>query len=136
MVLASSFRATDIVMRMGGDEFIVYAPGLTNYFFIDGKLQQLNEKMRNITCQNGRDNISVSIGAVINDGSYPNYEELFNEADSILYEVKSTGKNSFRLQDRPYSVVHEKNEFKEQAAKARAEREAASEAEEAKYRRE
>lgn len=135
MALSSSFRSSDIIMRMGGDEFIVYAPGLVNYFFIDGKLQQLNEKMRSITCQQGRDNITVSIGAVINDGSYPDYESLFNEADSLLYEMKNSGKNGFRLQDRPYSEIASKNQKNQEAAAARAERDAASAAEEAKYKK-
>ena len=134
MALAASFRSTDIVMRMGGDEFIVYAPGLLNYFFIDGKLQQLNARMREITCQQGRDNITVSIGAVINDGSYPNYEAIFNEADALLYEMKSSGKNGFRLQDRPYEEIASRNQISE-AARIRAMREKASEEEEKKYKK-
>ena len=133
MTLASSFRSSDVVMRMGGDEFVVYAPGLVNYFFIDGKLQQINEKMREITCAAGKDNITVSMGAVINDGNYPDYDSLFNEADSLLYEVKNSGKNGFRLQDRPYSEVKDKS-TSENVAKIRAERDAANDAEEAKYK--
>ena len=136
MTLSSSFRSSDVVMRMGGDEFVVYAPGLVNYFFIDGKLQQLNAKMREITCASGKDNITVSMGAVINDGSYPDYESLFNEADSLLYEMKKGGKNGFRLQDRPYSEIQSKANNKQKAvAKARAERDAASAEEEKKYKK-
>ncbi len=135
MTLSSSFRSSDVIMRIGGDEFVVYAPGLLNYFFIDGKLQQLNAKMREITCAAGKDNITVSMGAVINDGSYPDYESMFNEADALLYEMKRNGKNGFRLQDRSYAEIREKAQKRlEEAAKAREEREAASEAEEAKYK--
>lgn len=135
MTLSSSFRSSDVIMRIGGDEFVVYAPGLLNYFFIDGKLQQLNAKMREITCAAGKDNITVSMGAVINDGSYPDYESMFNEADALLYEMKRNGKNGFRLQDRTYAEIREKAQKRlEEAAKAREEREAASEAEEAKYK--
>jgi len=135
MTLSSSFRSSDIVMRMGGDEFIVYAPGLVNYFFIDGKLTQINARMREITCASGRDNITVSMGAVINDGTYPTYEALFNEADTLLYEMKQHGKNGFRLQDRTYEEVLKRGSNRETAARARAEREAASNAEEEKYRK-
>ncbi len=136
MTLSSSFRSSDVVMRIGGDEFVVYAPGLLNYFFIDGKLQQINAKMREITCSAGKDNITVSMGAVINDGSYPDYESMFNEADALLYEMKRNGKNGFRLQDRSYSEVQARaDKRKEEAAKARAEREAASDAEEAKFKK-
>ena len=135
MTLSSSFRSSDVIMRIGGDEFVVYAPGLLNYFFIDGKLQQLNAKMREITCSAGKDNITVSMGAVINDGSYPDYESMFNEADALLYEMKRNGKNGFRLQDRSYTEIQAKAQKRlDEAAKAREEREAASEAEEAKYK--
>ena len=136
ITLSSSFRSSDVIMRMGGDEFVVYAPGLVNYFFIDGKLQQINARMREITCASGKDNITVSMGAVINDGSYPDYESLFNEADSLLYEMKKGGKNGFRLQDRTYAEVKARADRKqEEVAKNRAEREAASAAEEQKYKR-
>ena len=119
---------------MGGDEFIVYAPGLVNYFFLDGKLQQIGARMREITCAAGKDNITVSMGAVINDGSYPDYDALFSEADRLLYETKMSGKNGFRMNERPYAGV------KDDAAAAdtvmiRAQREVASEAEEAKYKK-
>ncbi len=136
MTLSSSFRTSDVVMRMGGDEFIVYAPGLVNYFFIDGKLKQINAKMREITCYAGKDNITVSMGAVINDGSYPSYEAIFNEADSLLYETKSSGKNNFRLQDRPYDEIKSRSEStSSDASRIRAERDAASQAEEAKFKK-
>ena len=86
--------------------------------------------------KNIKDNITVSMGAVINDGSYPDYESLFNEADSLLYEMKKGGKNGFRLQDRPYAEVKARADRKqEEVAKNRAEREAASAAEEQKYKR-
>lgn len=134
MTLSSSFRSSDIVMRMGGDEFIVYAPGLVNYFFLDGKLQQIGARMREITCAAGKDNITVSMGAVINDGSYPDYEALFSEADRLLYETKMSGKNSFRMNERPYSKVKDAAAA-EDTMMIRAQREAASEAEEAKYKK-
>lgn len=133
VTLSNAFRSSDVVMRMGGDEFIVYAPGLVNYFFIDGKLQQINSRMREITCAQGKDNITVSMGAVINDGTYPDYESVFNEADALLYEVKSHGKNSFKLQARSYHELKNK-ETAERIAQYRADREAANEAEEAKYK--
>ncbi len=92
--------------------------------------------MREITCASGKDNITVSMGAVINDGSYPDYESIFNEADSLLYEMKKGGKNGFRLQDRPYSEIQSKAYNKQEAvAKARAERDAASAEEEKKYKK-
>ncbi|MBR4456389.1 MAG: GGDEF domain-containing protein [Solobacterium sp.] len=135
MTLASSFRSTDVVMRMGGDEFVVYAPGLVNYFFINSKLEQIVSRMREITCSQGRDNITVSIGSVINDGTYPTYEDLFNEGDRMLYEMKNNGKNGFRLQDRTFNEVKGKMGNAEDVAAVRAMREAASAEEEKKHKK-
>ena len=40
--------------------------------------------------------LSISLGAVYMTEKVP-YEKLFKEADSVLYEVKTRGKNSFEI---------------------------------------
>lgn len=40
--------------------------------------------------------LSISLGAVYMTEKVP-YEKLFKEADSVLYEVKIRGKNSFEI---------------------------------------
>lgn len=103
MTLAHAFRQNDVVMRMGGDEFIVYAPGLQDYNFIVTKLNTILREMNKISLDDaGTDLVSVSMGCVVNDGSYPDYEAVFEEADKLLYQVKENGKNDFRLQNIPY----------------------------------
>ena len=97
-VLTSVFRESDVVMRMGGDEYVVYAVGMADRIFAEKRLQQLNERMRTIhPAGEAGDHITVSIGAVVNDGSYPDYEILFGVADKQLYEVKAHGKDSYKL---------------------------------------
>lgn len=101
--LVQSFRQNDVVMRMGGDEFIVYAPGLQDYNFVETKLKAVLLAMNRIVLsEDGTDFITVSMGCVVNDGSYPDYESVFEEADKLLYQVKENGKNSFRLQNIPF----------------------------------
>lgn len=100
-VLSSSFRAMDVVMRMGGDEFIVYAPAMVDFNYVNVKMKSLLKEMREINRGNDkRPHITVSFGCVINDGSYTEYDALFNAADHLLYEVKRSGKNNYRLLNR------------------------------------
>ncbi len=106
IALSQSFRQNDIVMRMGGDEFIVYAPGMQDYNFVEHKLHTICGDVNRIALdQESKDLLSVSIGCVINDGSFPDYSSVFEEADKLLYQVKQTGKNSFRLQNISYDPV-------------------------------
>ena len=97
-ILKSSFKSSDIVMRMGGDEFIVYAIGMVDRHVVTYRLEKLVATVNEVPAgQDSTEHISVSIGGVINDGSYPTYESLYRVADQYLYATKSKGKNGFEL---------------------------------------
>lgn len=97
-ILKHSFKSTDIVMRMGGDEFIVYAVGLADERVAGYRLEKLVEEAARVPAgRSGPEHISISIGGVVNDGTYPTYESLYRTADRHLYDTKSKGKNGFRL---------------------------------------
>jgi diguanylate cyclase (GGDEF)-like protein len=96
--LQSSFKKTDIVMRMGGDEFIIYAIGMVDYAVSCKRLEQLNERIRSIIISKADGSyVTVSIGGAINDGSYPTYEDLYKAADQYLYQTKAKGKDGYSL---------------------------------------
>lgn len=96
--LQSSFKKTDIVMRMGGDEFIIYAAGMVDYNVTCRRLEQLNETIRTIMISKKDGSyVTVSIGGAINDGSYPSYEALYKAADQYLYRTKAKGKDGYSL---------------------------------------
>lgn len=96
--LQTSFKKTDIVMRMGGDEFIIYATGMVDYAVTCRRLEQLNEAIRTIIIsKKDGNNVTVSIGGAINDGSYPDYETLYKAADQYLYQAKAKGKDGYAL---------------------------------------
>ena len=97
-ILMHSFKSTDIVMRMGGDEFIVYAVGLADERVVRYRLEKLVQEAAKVPAgKTGPERISISIGGAVNDGSYPTYESLYRTADRYLYDTKSKGKNGFRL---------------------------------------
>ncbi|MDI6851352.1 MAG: diguanylate cyclase [bacterium] len=85
----SSLRESDILIRYGGDEFIIYLP---NTGFEDAKY--VAEKILNsVNSQKiaGR-NISLSMGVAEYPRDGKTWQELFNKADIALYRAKRRGK--------------------------------------------
>ncbi len=97
-ILQSSFKQSDIVMRMGGDEFIVYASGMVDYKVSRKRLELLNHAIHSVMIdEKDGQYVTVSIGGAINDGSYPTYDSLYKVADHYLYQTKAKGKDGYSL---------------------------------------
>lgn len=84
-------RISDITVRWGGDELIIYAPRTTLK-----QATQLAEKVRhqiNAIHVAGVGNITISAGvAVLHSGD--NLSQLLQRADQALYQAKQAGRNS------------------------------------------
>ena len=94
-VLSNALRTTDTVGRIGGEEFMILAPGTGR----EGA-NNLAERVRNCVANayteydNQRIQITVSIGLAAVDRDTPvSYEELKNTAAAALGEAKSCGRN-------------------------------------------
>jgi len=88
-ILKRSFRTTDIVARIGGDEFAVLAVESEE----DNKATMLKRLRKNIEIRNAIKescfNISMSIGAVSwSESEFPKIDELMREADKEMYSEK------------------------------------------------
>ncbi|NMA04324.1 MAG: GGDEF domain-containing protein [Clostridiales bacterium] len=87
--LRLTFRQTDIVGRIGGDEFCVYMHDIPSVDFVYSKCRQL---VHNIQELNKEFQINVSIGiAILKKQS--TYENLFKQADDALYRAKTNGRS-------------------------------------------
>ena len=87
-ILAESFRNTDIVGRLSGDEFAILSIGLTQSTIstIRSRLDKLNEQYSK---EAGLPRIlSISIGYVPFSPENSNLDELLSRADEKLYEEK------------------------------------------------
>jgi len=87
-VLKESFRKSDIIGRLSGDEFAVIAPGLTLDIFkkCRQKVKDLNNKFSK---EAGLQfDLSISLGAVEFSSENSNLLELLQQADKKLYEEK------------------------------------------------
>lgn len=95
-ILRKTFRASDIVGRLGGDEFSIIANGLTEPVFQRIR-NTLNENCKKWNRENNEPfELSISLGAASFDAENHNLSEILHKADIILYEEKRGKKLSRR----------------------------------------
>jgi diguanylate cyclase (GGDEF)-like protein len=93
-VLQASKRTTDIVGRLGGEEFAMVLPEAT----VDSAVQAA-ERFRQlvgnriISAGEQRVPVTISLGVANADEQTSGIEELLKQADLALYEAKHTGRN-------------------------------------------
>lgn len=93
-LLQDSFRSTDVVCRMGGDEFMVFAVGVPQDDWAENKAKNLLMQLAAAPTPDGRDaSISISMGIVLSPRYGTTFEELYRKADHALYNAKRAGKN-------------------------------------------
>lgn len=93
--LKKIFRETDIVGRIGGDEFFVLMRNISDKTQVEGKAKDILSAIRKTSSKYARINLSGSVGISIYPDNGENLDELYQKADSALYDVKGNGKNSF-----------------------------------------
>ena len=94
--IRSTFRTNDIAMRLGGDEFGVYAVGIPNREMGTGMLHRLFDRVDRMDVPEMQgEKVHISVGAVlIGDGQESSFHELYAAADGALYESKKNPGNS------------------------------------------
>lgn len=97
--LRSHFRASDLVGRIGGDEFLVYLPSIAGKKEATQKLQNLLALLRTLRPTKDAPPISCSIGAAFFPQKDADYFTMYKCADRALYQVKAHGKNHFAFYD-------------------------------------
>jgi len=88
-MLRATYRESDTIARIGGDEFVVYPVGTTedNAGTISARLQN-NIEVHNSKRQH-KFKLSVSVGIVLYDPETSHsIDELLDQADKLMYEIK------------------------------------------------
>ncbi len=93
------FTEGEIIGRIGGDEFVVFAGNIKDIGEAEEKAALINNRLdiafvsdNNITVP-----ISASIGVVLYPEAGHHYEQLMDRADQALYRVKEHGKNNYYI---------------------------------------
>ena len=114
-ILRATMRSTDLIGRMGGDEFVAFCHGVTEESAIAGKTQFINEKITEAAKQLMGEDMNIPLGASIGCVLVPqagtDFAELYKKADKALYIVKQNGKHGYNIynedapEDRVETVV-------------------------------
>ena len=97
-LLRDNFRSTDLVCRMGGDEFLVFVVAVPEDNWIETKAANLLMRLADAPAPDGRDAvISISMGIVLSPRYGTEFDELYRKADHALYNAKRAGKNCYHL---------------------------------------
>ena len=123
-MIKSHFRKEDILIRAGGDEFIVFLKGAgQSAEVVEQVVADLIRELSEISIGEKKDRtIHCSIGCAVESAGKDTFETLFKRADRALYHVKRNGKNNFAFyvpemeredyEFRSRKLLFEKNERK------------------------
>ena len=93
-ILNETYRETDIITRIGGDEFAVFLMG-TSENDVDVIKSRLQKNIDSSNKRNNKHNLSLSIGIATSHPELINdIEHLLTQADKLMYEQKNSKKMS------------------------------------------
>lgn len=91
-LFTDSFRQSDVVGRVGGDEFVVLLVDVPTEESVRKKIAQLSGAIKRSVNYALPTRISLSIGFTMSNGKWTNYENMFRQADEALYQAKKLKK--------------------------------------------
>ncbi len=96
--LRDVMRESDVICRIGGDEFLLICEGLSRGTVLVQLTQRLLKQMQQPFYHGAEQiNLGVSIGVAISSGGETAAEALIDAADRAMYDAKAAGKNCVQL---------------------------------------
>lgn len=106
--ISAIFRASDIIGRVGGDEFMIFLKGVPNADIIRKEAKKVEDFFRSF--QVGEDvkySVHASIGVAIFPQEGADFETLYKAADQGLYKAKRRGKNQLAFFEDAWAQTEE-----------------------------
>lgn len=98
--LSQSVRATDIVSRQGGDEFLVMLTEIGNLDAINTAASHILERLSEpFAVKDLQISSSCSIGIAVFPDDAQDFDTLLRLSDIGMYQAKESGRNMFRFYD-------------------------------------
>lgn len=91
-------RQSDVVGRIGGDEFTVFLKNIPSRELGEEKARNLLSMFSNLFKDEKQTvEVTCSVGVAFYPEDGRDFQSLYHSADLALYEAKSSGKNQYRL---------------------------------------
>jgi diguanylate cyclase (GGDEF)-like protein/PAS domain S-box-containing protein len=98
--LQQTIRETDIVARQGGDEFLIFLPGLKNVDYVALTAEKIIKKLKApFFVSNNEVHIGCSIGISIFPYDGSTVEQLVKHSDIAMYHSKENGRGIYKFFD-------------------------------------
>lgn len=94
-IIRSQFRKTDLVGRIGGDEFVVFMKNTTVDQAAEMAEQLCRETQKQLIGDDAVVCVTLSVGLAVFGIDGDDYGTLFEMADRAMYRTKRKGKNDF-----------------------------------------
>lgn len=99
-IMKKHCRDEDVVCRLGGDEFVVFMQNIPQET-VGRNIQALSRKLRITYEKEGKKvMISASMGIVMTRKVNSSFQELYEQADKYLYQVKRDHKGFYYIYDK------------------------------------
>ncbi len=99
-VLSSTLRAEHTVARLGGDEFAILLDDLDDKDDARRVVERIFRGLETPIRVSGKDIFAtVSIGIAFSGAQYERAEDMLRDADTAMYQAKTTGKARFQIFD-------------------------------------
>lgn len=91
-------RDTDVVARLGGEEFVALLPGF-GMAEAQGVLESLRDELRALRLPDGKGDLTISVGLAAASPAHPylSAQALMQAADEALYIAKHAGRDRLSL---------------------------------------
>lgn len=95
--LKTNVSSTDLVARMGGDEFVLVLPNIGVDGAVDAAQRIAASLIEPLTIDQHRINVTISIGIGIYPHDGQTMDVLVKNADAALYHAKMLGRNNYQF---------------------------------------
>lgn len=96
-IMKTHFRNYDVICRLGGDEFIIFIQKIP-LEALDKIVRSFLRKLVLTYSSEGKEvTVSASVGAALAPVHGTDFSQLYEKADSALYQVKNSSKNDYML---------------------------------------
>lgn len=97
-LLQTGFRGSDVVGRIGGDEFIIFMKRVESKAIVFDRIRELQKNISGFCLEEVEGHkITTSMGVSFSPEHGTTYSQLYKAADKALYETKRQGRDGYTV---------------------------------------